>query len=167
MKCCVPFRFEGIWVRPQIRVTMERVNGYGDNHSFRDDHTVYFHLTFCHPLDPITKRVHPPRLHHHHVQVLHLHQLLISWPTLEGDLKAYHLAKGSYLNSKNKYLYNLSGKSSVDLCLQFLLDLRVDRQVVGCKCHWTWQVFITNNGKYQGLKCNLLICQPCNWDTSL
>lgn len=137
MKCCGPFRFEGIWVRPHIRVTMESVNRYGNNHSFRDDHTAYFHIAFRHPVNSITNRVQPPRLHDHHVQVLHLHQSLISWLTLEGDLNAYHLAKSSYLcgNSGSKSLCHLPGKSSVDLRLQFLLDLRVERQVVGCKCY--------------------------------
>lgn len=166
MKCCVPFRFEGIRVRPHIRVTMESVNRYGDNHSFRDDHPAYFHTAVRHPFNPITNRVQPQWLRDHHVQVLHLHQLVISWLTLEGDLKAYHMAKSSHLNGENKSLSNLPGKGSVDLHLQFLLDMWVERQIVGCKCHWSCHVIITNNGKYQGLNCNLLISQPCNSDTS-
>lgn len=135
MECCVPLRFEGIRVRPHIRVTLESVNRYSDNHSFRDDRLAHFHIAFRHPVNPITNGVQPPRLHDHHVQVLHLHQLLISWPTLEGDLNAYHLAKSSYLTGEDKSLPNFPGKGSVNLRLQFLLDLRVERQVVGCKCH--------------------------------
>lgn len=49
MTRCVPFRFEGIRVRPHVRVTLESVNRYGDDHSFRDDHTVYFHVAVRHP----------------------------------------------------------------------------------------------------------------------
>lgn len=151
-----------------LNLTLESVNRYGDNRSFRDEYPVYFHIAVRHPLNPISDRVQPPRLHDHRVQVLRLPQLLVSRPTLKGgggEFERFSLGQ-ELISAENKSLRNLPGNSSVDLCLQFLLDLRVEGQVVGCKGHSTCHVIITNNGKYQGLHSNLLISHPCSSNTS-